>query len=195
MDRRMWAELRALFGRIVGARVGETAGHLVNGVGLSTINHAQDLKSITIHLVSPTTIARATQERKEERECVNVDRGWYALCSWGERLIKEKREEPVTGYRNFLPDTKPDSAGLSTSGTIVFVIVVQAEVQSYTIDVRSLRRISTMYRRITIYYAIIINITENCFSRERDFNLFSDLCRFNLPFSMTFPFGFFIGKT
>lgn len=75
MDRRMWAELRALFGRIVGARVGEAAGHLVNGVGLSTINHAQDLKSITIHLVSPTTIARATQERKEERECVNVDRG------------------------------------------------------------------------------------------------------------------------
>lgn len=54
------------------------------------------LKSITIHLVSPTTIACETQERKKERKrekekCVNVDHGWYALCSWEGRLIRERR--------------------------------------------------------------------------------------------------------
>lgn len=43
MDRRVRAELWALRGGVVGARVGEATGHLVNGVGLSTVNHAQDL--------------------------------------------------------------------------------------------------------------------------------------------------------
>jgi len=75
MDRRVWAQLRAISRRIVGARAGEAASHLVNGADPSTANHAQDLKSITIHLASPTTIAREIQERKEKRECVNVDRG------------------------------------------------------------------------------------------------------------------------
>lgn len=54
MGRRMRTELRTFLGGVAGARVGETTGHLVNGVGPSTANHAQDLihhhpSSITHH--------------------------------------------------------------------------------------------------------------------------------------------------
>lgn len=89
MDRWMRSELRTFPGGIAGARVGEASSHLVNGVAKHQ-KISTRLKSITIHLASPTTIACETQERtKERKKRVNVDRGWYALCSWGGRLTKE----------------------------------------------------------------------------------------------------------
>ena len=155
MDRWVRSELRTFPGGIAGARVGEASSHLVNGVAehqkIST-----RLKSITIHLASPTTIACKTQERTKEREKrVNVDRGWYALCSWGGRLTREGKTcfEPSRGF--FPADIKPyPEWSLTSRITVVVIIVFQAKVQSYAIDVRILRRISTLYYEQLILHTL-----------------------------------------
>ena len=77
MDRRMRTELRALLGGVAGARVGETTGHLVNGAGPSTANHAQDLIHHHPSSVTHHHCVRGSREKERERKRtrVNVDRG------------------------------------------------------------------------------------------------------------------------
>jgi len=64
----MWIELRAFLGGVASARVGETTGYLVNGIGPSTANHAQDLIH---HHPSNVTHHHCVRDSRE-REIENV---------------------------------------------------------------------------------------------------------------------------
>lgn len=102
------------------------------------------LKSITIHLVSPTTIACETQERKkerkEERKREMCECGPWMICIMFLRGTADKGEKGQFRPCGFFPkNTKPYPAGPSTSRTTIIVIIVfQAKVQKLRDDVRIL---------------------------------------------------------
>lgn len=159
MDRRMRTKLRTFLGRVVGARVWETTGHLVNGAGSSTANHAQDL--IHHHPSSVTHHHCVRDSREKERKNVWMWTADNALCSCGGRLTRRKElKEVCSGLPRLSPRYKVGS--------------------SWSLDIGDQRRhyhrrkykatrpprISTMYRKITT----LQQIGSNCSLSRMDFS-------------------------
>lgn len=122
MDRWMRIELWTFHGGVVGARIWETTGHLVNGAGPSTANHAQDLIH---HHPSSVTHHHCVQDSRE-RKNVWMWTADDALRSCGGRLTRRTELKGClsSDSRDFPRDTKSSPAEPSISRINVIIIII-----------------------------------------------------------------------